>query len=73
MRISYDPEIDAAYVYLVDDIGRAAVAQTYSCDPAQVKVEINLDFDDEGRFLGIEIQDASRILPTALLQAASAQ
>lgn len=67
MRMSYDPDADAAYVYLVDEIGARGVDRTVPVDPSEVGGMINLDFDAEGRLLGIEILDASRLLPPGLL------
>jgi uncharacterized protein YuzE len=68
MRVSYDPEADAAYVYLVDEIGAGGVDRTVPIDPSEVGGMINLDFDAGGRLLGLEILDASRLLPLGLLQ-----
>ena len=68
MKITYDRDADAAYIYLVP-ITDGGVAQTYPCDPAEVNGMINLDFDREGRLLGIEVLDASRKLPQAVLDA----
>lgn len=70
MRITYDKEADAAYIYLVP-IAEGGVAQTYPCDPTKVNGTINLDFDAEGRLLGIEVLGASHKLPKAVLQRAS--
>ena len=70
MRITYDPKADAAYIYLVEQIQPDGVAQTYPCDPREVKGQINLDFDSEGRLLGIEVLDASAKLPENLLKGA---
>ncbi|MBM4116986.1 DUF2283 domain-containing protein [bacterium] len=70
MRITYDPKTDAAYIYLEDKIGPSGVARTYPCDPKGVNGQINLDFDSEGRLLGIEILDARRKLPEDLLRSA---
>jgi uncharacterized protein YuzE len=67
MRIEYDPQSDAAYIYFVQDIGAGGVAKTYACDPAAVDGQIHLDFDDKGRLLGLEILDASSFLPAKLL------
>jgi uncharacterized protein YuzE len=67
VRITYDKSVDAAYVYLLDRIGREQVKKTYACDPREVNGQINLDFDEEGRLLGIEVLDASRLLPPSLL------
>ncbi|MCP4308336.1 MAG: DUF2283 domain-containing protein [bacterium] len=69
MRIEYDPKVDAAYIYLMDDIGVGGVAFTVPCDPVAVDGEINLDFDDQRRLIGIEIMSASRKLPPGLLGA----
>jgi uncharacterized protein YuzE len=70
VRITYDPKADAAYIYLVDEIRPGGVVRTYPCDPREVKGQINLDFDSEGRLLGIEILDASKKLPENLLKGA---
>lgn len=67
MRLTYDAEADAAYIQLVELIVPDAVAKTVGCDPAEVGEMINLDFDSEGRLLGIEVLDASRVLPQELL------
>ena len=67
MKITYDNTVDAAYIYLVDSIGQGEVAHTYPCNPIEVNGEINLDFDSNGRLLGIEVLDASQKLPVALL------
>jgi uncharacterized protein YuzE len=70
MKVTYDSAADAAYIYLVDRIDAGEVAKTYPCDPREVNGEINLDFDSQGRLLGIEVLDASRYLPQSLLRAA---
>jgi len=67
VRVTYDKSTDAAYIYLTDNIGAGGVAKTYCCDPLEVKGQINLDFDDEGRLVGIEVLGGSRRLPLALL------
>jgi uncharacterized protein YuzE len=35
---------------------------TYPCDPMVVNGEINLDFDRDGRLVGVEVLGASRLL-----------
>lgn len=70
VRITYDPKVDAAYIYLVDEIPAGGVAMTCPCDPRQVRGEINLDFDSGGRLLGIEVLDASKTLSPELLRRA---
>jgi uncharacterized protein YuzE len=71
VRITYDPDADAAYIYVVDEIGSGGVAKTVPVDPTEVGGMINLDFDSEGHLLGIEILDASAYLPAQLLGGAS--
>ncbi len=70
MRASYDPEANAAYIYLADHIEPGGAKFTYPCDPAEVNGMINLDFDADGRLLGIEVLDARQKLPWALLKQA---
>ena len=54
MRITYDPEADAAYFYMSVKID---LPETRDVDP-----DINLDFDITGRLVGIEVLDASKRL-----------
>jgi len=68
MKITYDARTDSAYIQLADDIGAGGVASTYPCDPAQVGGEINLDFNAEGRLVGIEVMDGSKKLPDDFLR-----
>jgi uncharacterized protein YuzE len=68
MKITYDNSANAAYIYLADEIPPGGVAKTYCCDPGEVKGMINLDFDADGRLVGIEILDASTRLPEVVLR-----
>lgn len=70
MRITYDGEVNAAYIYLRDVIEPGGVKMTYCCDRQKVDAEINLDFDTKGRLVGIEVLDASAKLPPELLNVA---
>jgi uncharacterized protein YuzE len=63
MIVTYDPDVDAAYIQLAAEILTGGVAKTYPCDPREIGGVINLDFDLNGRLVGIEITDASRLLP----------
>lgn len=67
MRGTYDPNVDAAYIYLADEIREGQVAKTVPLDPGAIHGEINLDFDADGRLIGIEVIDASRLLPRELI------
>ena len=68
--LEYDPAADAAYIYLRRPSARGpfAVGHTVACAPRETSGHmINLDFDDDGRLIGIEVLDASRALPADLL------
>jgi uncharacterized protein YuzE len=67
MRVEYDQDVDAAYIYFVDDIPAPAVARTISIDPQAINGMVNLDLDDRGRIVGLEVLDASKLLPPELL------
>jgi uncharacterized protein YuzE len=59
MKLTYDAEADAAYLYLKEG---GKVARTVTTDE-----DVNLDFDAEGRLLGVEILAAKRRLPPGVL------
>ena len=57
IRSRYDPEADAAYFYLTD-------GQSYESE--DVAPDVTLDFDKEGRVVGMEVLHASqRLAPGA--------
>ena len=59
MRITYDAEADAAYIYLTDLINEP--------DTREADSDINLDFDVANRLVGIEVLDASKRLDLGYL------
>lgn len=65
MKIEYDKEVDAAYVYF-KEIAEGEVVQTISLNES-----VNIDLDKDGRTLGIEILDASKNLPKTALKSAT--
>ncbi|AWZ07961.1 MULTISPECIES: DUF2283 domain-containing protein [unclassified Streptomyces] len=67
VRVTYDEGANAAYVYLTDPHVRTKSSRMYPCDPVQVGGMINLDFDEQGRLIGIEVLAASSKLPEYLL------
>jgi uncharacterized protein YuzE len=69
LRLSYDPNVDAVYIYLVDDI--SGPVSTRSVDPSDIDGMINLDFDVNEQLVGIELVPASKLLPPSLLEGAS--
>ncbi|GGN56848.1 hypothetical protein GCM10011579_018430 [Streptomyces albiflavescens] len=70
VRVTYDKTVDAAYVYLTEPQTHVKSAHMYPCDPVDVDAMINLDFDEQGRLIGIEVLAASSKLPKYLLQTA---
>jgi uncharacterized protein YuzE len=68
MRVTYDAAADAAYVSLVETIGDGeAATQIHSITTPGDRGEVALDFDADGRLLGIEVLRASAVLPAAVL------
>ncbi|MER7982721.1 DUF2283 domain-containing protein [Streptomyces sp. NPDC095817] len=70
VKVTYDKTADAAYVHLTEPQTPVKSAYMYPCDPVDADGMINLDFDKQGRLIGIEILAASTKLPTYLLQTA---
>ncbi len=54
MKITYDPMVDAVYVYLT--------AKIKEPETRHIDEDINLDFDAKMRLVGIEVLDASKRL-----------
>lgn len=71
MRMTFDAEADAAYVYLVPEIAPGGVSQTRQCMIPLPGSDISLDFDADGKLLGIEILGARRILRSDTVESAS--
>ena len=69
MRISYNPDADAAYLHLGDDPGAAHRTTTQAATPDGVDGFVALDWED-GRIVGIEILDASSRLTQDILDEA---
>ncbi len=67
MKLTYDKEADAAYLYF-KPLSAGEAAKTIE---GEGETEgINLDLDAEGRLVGIEILGASRRLPGECLRKA---
>jgi len=54
MKITYDPEVDAMYIRLLDG--------DFQCRNVVLTDEITLDFGPAEQLVGIEILDASRVV-----------
>jgi uncharacterized protein YuzE len=70
MRLEYDREADAAYLYLVEEQAAASVSRTVPCIVEDLRAELFLDIDSSGHVTGIEILGARAVLPAEALQAA---
>ena len=67
MKIEYDSDVDAAYIYLEYPLKKWQVKRT-----KELNNNINVDYDDKGKLLGIEVLHASKVLTKrALLQGAA--
>ena len=66
MRVTFDPTADAAYIYLSES-SSAEFGYSYNCDPVEAKAMINLDFDRDGRLIGIEVLGAQAHLPADVI------
>ena len=62
MRLEYDKDIDAAYIYLVYPLRKGQAKKT-----KELNEGIILDFDLKGRLLGVEILNASKLLTKKVL------
>lgn len=64
MKITFDKDADAVYIYF-KEISPGEVKNTISLNDS-----VNIDFDEEGKILGIEILDASKNLSSDTLKSA---
>lgn len=67
MKLTYDASVDAAYIKFKSDDDQSRFGFTYCCDPSEVDGQIHLDFDEDGRLIGVEILNASKKLPSYLV------
>lgn len=65
MKLEYDKEADAAYIYLKYPVEDGEAKHTL-----ELNSNIILDFDNQNKLLGIEILDASKVLSKKILSEA---
>ena len=65
MNFEYDKDVDAAYIYLQYPVKEGQAKTT-----VELNENIVLDFDTEGKLLGVEILNASKILQKKTLMEA---
>jgi uncharacterized protein YuzE len=74
LRVTFDIEVNAAYIYLGDEPESGwRHGKTILLDPIAVGGMINLDLDQDGRLMGLEVLDARSVLSDKLLAAVTAR
>jgi len=69
MEVTYDEGADATYIYLRDPSSRKGTVQ--SLPVADAPGMVFLDFDIDGCLFGVEVLDASKVLPPELIATAT--
>ena len=67
MRVTFDPQARAGYIYLTGSMEPGGAKKTVAV--AECDSSIILDFDGEGRLIGIELLDPALIHPVLLANA----
>ncbi len=67
MNVRYDPKADAAYIYLTENKGSSSNSKTKVAETKELSDEIFVDYDSEGRPLGIEIIGVKDRVPSKTL------
>jgi len=63
VKVTFDKSVNAVYIYTVATIPPGRVGKTVSVDLENTSGQLNIDMDDTGKILGIEILGASNLLP----------
>jgi|GEM_PF-5161687 len=66
MNYSYDADLDNLFIKLCENSGDV-LTDSFSMDGIEFGL-INLDFNEENKIVGIEIQSASKLLPSDLVK-----
>lgn len=67
LRVTYDDEADAAYIYFIPDIEAGGVSRTVPVDGGERPVDSEPRRRRRRSLIGLEVLDATRRLPAALL------
>jgi uncharacterized protein YuzE len=70
VRLTYDAEADAAFVYLVDRIGPGEAPRSIMCDLEIEQGAVILLLNKHDQVVGVEVLGASRLLPPEILESA---
>jgi uncharacterized protein YuzE len=69
VRVTYDQEANAAYIYVREPEARKGTVTSIPVDEAPGMIV--LDFDVDGCLFGVEVLDASKLVPSEVLAAAT--
>jgi uncharacterized protein YuzE len=69
LRVTYDGEANAAHVELEDDVADGTAVENVVVERPG-RGDIVLDFDADGRLLGVEVIGATELLRTTVLDTA---
>jgi uncharacterized protein YuzE len=67
LRMTYDPDADAAFIYVSDPTERGGEASSTVLDKFTPSASVIASFDAKDRLLGIETLGASRLLRPDIL------
>ncbi|UAL29581.1 DUF2283 domain-containing protein [Nocardioides rotundus] len=67
LRVTYDAEANAAYIYFVPEIEAGGIARTVPLGGGEHPWMVNTDVGADGQILGPEVLDAHCLLPAALI------
>ena len=73
LRMTHDPEADAAYIYVADAIAAGGVAVSKPLDHHTPGASVVMDFDSDNRLLGIELLGFSRLVPGEVVRRVSGE
>ena len=62
MKLEYDKDVDAAYIYIEHPIKDGAVKKTI-----ELNNNIVLDFDNKGKLLGVKILNTGKVMSKKVL------
>ncbi len=65
VKLTYDKEVDAAYIYLKDSIKAGEAKETL-----ELSKNIIIDLDKNKQLIGIEVLDASQMIDDSILKSA---
>jgi uncharacterized protein YuzE len=66
VKVTYDPEADAAYIQVAPESESLTVARTSPCLVDDTAGQVFVDWSGDGRLIGIELLDAGRRMPATM-------